>query len=190
MRHQSLSFNCCRKIPCGVIREGDDISLIIIDGYNLIGISHADLGAEREKLIRALSEYRKKKGHDITVVFDGWKSGGRTAGSRTIGGIKVIYTRLGDTADSQIKAILGSEKKEWIVVTSDREIAAFAWGSGSVPVESDKFRRSLDRACSSPSGDDDRSHENDTYEGRDKKRGSPRTLSRKEKALMRVLKKL
>ncbi|MGE5300039.1 MAG: NYN domain-containing protein [Acidobacteriota bacterium] len=190
MRHQSLSFNCYRKISCGVIREGDDISLIIIDGYNLIGISHANLGAEREKLIRALSEYRKKKGHDITVVFDGWKSGGRTAESTTIGGIKVIFTRLGDTADTQIKEIVGSGKKEWIVVTSDRDIAAFAWGSGSVPVESDKFRRSLDLAAGSPSGDGDGSHEDDTCEGRDNKRGSPRTPSRKEKALMRALKKL
>ncbi|MDA8104092.1 MAG: NYN domain-containing protein [Nitrospiraceae bacterium] len=178
------------KIPCGVIREGDYISLIIIDGYNLIGISHADLGAEREKLIRALSEYRKKKGHDITVVFDGWKSGGRTAESRTIGGIKVIYTRLGDTADSQIKEIVRSGKEEWIVVTSDRDIAAFVWGSGSVPVESDKFLRSFDSAAGSLSGDEDRSRENDAYEGRERKRGSPRTLSRKEKALMRVLKKL
>jgi hypothetical protein len=102
----------------------------------------------------------------------------------------VIYTRLGDTADSQIKEILGGGKREWIVVTSDRDIAAFAWGSGSVPVPSDKFRSALERGGDYSGGGNDGRDEDAADDSRDRKGGSPRTLSRKEKALMRVLKKL
>lgn len=176
-------------ILSGIIREGDRISLIIIDGYNLIGISHSNLGAERDRLVRALSEYRKEKGHVITVVFDGWKSGGRFPESQVTGGIRVIYTRLGDTADAVIKAIVGSEKKEWIVVTSDRDIAAFAWSSGSVPVQSETFRRVLEHAGGPVAGNGGL-YNDDAEEGPARKKGKPTTPSRKEKALVRVLKKL
>ncbi len=178
-------------MPRGVVKEGDEhISLIIIDGYNLIGISHDNLGAERDKLIRVLSEYRKKKGHDITVVFDGWKSGGRSHEIQTVGGVKVIYTRLGDTADSVIKMIVGGEKKEWIVVTSDRDIVSFAWANGSVAVSSERFSRLLSSA-GSVDGEDERRAEHDVAEGvPDKRKGRQRTPSRKERTLARVLKKL
>ncbi|MBU4321109.1 MAG: NYN domain-containing protein, partial [Nitrospinae bacterium] len=51
------------------------MSSIIIDGYNLIGIHHKDLESQRQRLVERLAEYKKIKGHYITVVFDGWKSG-------------------------------------------------------------------------------------------------------------------
>lgn len=167
------------------------IALIIIDGYNLIGVSHANLAAERERLVWALSEYRGKKGNDITVVFDGWKSGGRFPESQVTGGIRVIYTRLGDTADSVIKEIVGNRKEEWIVVTSDRDIASFVWASGSVPVSAGRFERLLERAVDASSGERGDCGEDDADgECGGERRGRPRTPSRKEKALLRVLKKL
>ncbi len=166
------------------------IALIIIDGYNLIGVSHRNLGAERERLIRDLSEYRREKGHDITVVFDGWKSGGRFPESQVTGGVRIIYTRLGDTADSVIKTMVGNKKEEWIVVTSDRDISSFAWARGSVPVSAGRFERLLERALRAPSGEGEAPDEPDEDGGSAERKGRQRTPSRKEKALMRVLKKL
>ena len=47
---------------------------IIIDGYNLLGITGKAAGRSetgREDLLRILGAYRHRKGHAITVVFDG-----------------------------------------------------------------------------------------------------------------------
>ena len=55
---------------------------ILIDGYNLIRQSinlrrfeRQSLEAGRKALIAWLSEYRNRKDHRITVVFDSWESG-------------------------------------------------------------------------------------------------------------------
>ncbi len=161
------------------------ISSIIIDGYNLIGIHHRDLEKQREILINSLIEYRKGKSHEITVVFDGWKTGEARESRFVIGGIKVIYSRIGEKADSVIKRIISSERKEWIVVTSDREIAGHAWASGSVPVRAEDFLKATERKMSSFSDEED---EEDYDEPR--RKGNPRKPSKKEKALKRALSKL
>lgn len=165
------------------------MSSLIIDGYNFIGTSHRDLSAKREELVRLLSEYRKVKGHDITVVFDGWKSGSAREETLVTGGIKVIYSRLGENADSVIKRIISREKKEWIVVSSDREIISSAWANGCVPVSSSEFQEALEEAGKSPTGDYDLLPEEDV-EGHGKGKGNPRMASKKEKALLRALRKL
>lgn len=161
------------------------ISSIIIDGYNLIGIQHRDLEKQREILINSLIEYRKRKSHDITVVFDGWKTGEARESRFATGGIKVIYSRIGEKADSVIKRIISSERREWIVVTSDREIAGHAWASGSVPVPAEDFLKATERKMSYLSDEED---EEDYDEPQ--RKGNPRKPSKKEKALKRALSKL
>jgi predicted RNA-binding protein with PIN domain len=168
-----------------IITGGRTISSIIIDGYNLIGIQHRDLQKQREELIQQLIAYRKLKGHEITIVFDGWKSGSHNQEQTVIGGVRVIFSRLGDKADEVIKTMIEQERKEWIVISSDREIMDHAWSCGSLPVPSDQFLRLLDQAGKQTSGD---------YEPLDDdeipQKGNPRQLSKKEKALVRALKKL
>lgn len=176
------------KCPaCRSQREEKVISSIIIDGYNLIGIDHGDLAAQREGLIRMLAEYRRIKGHDITVVFDGWKSGSRVEERLNSGGVKVVYSRLGEKADAVIARIICTEKKEWVVVSSDREIVLKAWACGSVPVSSEKFRAIVEGAGRVVAGEYEPLEEE---EGNVTRKGRSRTPSRKEKALLRVLKKL
>jgi len=138
-------------------------------------------------LIESLIEYKKKKGHNITVVFDGWKTGGAKENHSVIGGIRVIYSRLGEKADSVIRRIISSEKRGWVVVTSDREITAHAWTSGSVPISSEDFTNAIEKMNTEKSI---------AYEVYDEeyiqtsRKGSPRKLSKKEKAIKRVLSKL
>ena len=64
--------------------------------------------------MNALIEYRKGKSHDITVVFDGWKTGEARESQSATGGIKVIYSRIGEKADSVIKThcLLGQERMD------------------------------------------------------------------------------
>ena len=139
-------------------------------------------------MIESLIEYYKKKGHAITVVFDGWKTGGAQENQSVIGGIKVIYSRMGEKADSVIKRIISSERRGWIVVTSDRDIAARAWASGSVPISSEDFINAISKI---------QTEEKNMYEEeyveeyvQTGRKGSPRMLSKKEKAIRNILHKL
>ncbi|MDP2157779.1 MAG: NYN domain-containing protein [Nitrospirota bacterium] len=177
----------CYNITIHTISGGTAISSIIIDGYNLIGIQHRDLQKQREELIQQLIAYKKLKDHDITIIFDGWKSGGQHQEQIVTGGVRVIYSRLGDKADAVINKMIEQENKEWIVITSDREIMNHAWKNSSVPVPSDQFLRLLEQAGKQPSGDYEPLEEDDDEMPQ---KGNPRQLSKKEKALIRVLNKL
>lgn len=131
------------------------------------------------------------KGHEITVVFDGWKSGGAREETLKTGGVAVIYSRLGENADYVIKRIISRDKKEWIVVTSDRDIATFAWANGCIAVPSERFRAVMGKTGSAIGGEYEPLYEDeDEGPGLRKGKGNPRTLSKKEKALMRALRKL
>jgi predicted RNA-binding protein with PIN domain len=98
----------------------------------------------------------------------------------------VVYSRLGEKADTLIRKIITREKKEWIVITSDREVADRAWASGSVPVPSEEFLLRMTQAAHRPGGLYEPLEEEDDAP----RRGNPRQPSKKEKALIRVLGKL
>jgi predicted RNA-binding protein with PIN domain len=164
---------------------GFGISSIIIDGYNLIGIYHKDLEKQRNMLIESLIKYRKRKGHGITVVFDGWKTGEANESHSIVGGIRIIYSRLGEKADSVIKRII-SKSQGCIVVTSDRDITAHAWPSGSIPITSEDFLNAIERRQVEMGVE----YENNDEYIKSTRKGSPRKLSKKEKAIKRVLSKL
>lgn len=167
-----------------------EISFLILDGYNIIGTSHRDLEAQREKLVRFLIEYRVAKGHDIVVVFDGWKAGSGSENSVVKGGVKIIYSRLGENADTVIKRIISKEKREWTVVSSDREIASHAWSVGSIPISSDDFQQFAWRKCG---GDNEMSGMEDSGDDQELSiyaKGNSHRLSKKERAVQRALSKL
>lgn len=146
------------------------------------------MNRQREQLIQLLIAYKKIKGHDITVVFDGWKSGSGREEQFTTGGVRVIYSRLGEKADAVIKRIISREKKEWIVISSDREIMSHAWACGSVPIPSSEFQSLIEKSDTSTTGKYDLIEED--YEGGRQRKGNPQKLSKKEKTLMRVRRKL
>lgn len=139
-------------------------------------------------LIDSLIEYRKKRGHDITIVFDGWKTGGSQESQSVIGGVKVIYSRIGENADSVIKRIISSYRQEWIVVTSDRDITSHAWASGSIPISTGDFLKAIERGIPSDFNEEEYDDGNEYIELQ--RKGNPRKLSKKEKAIKRVLSKL
>jgi predicted RNA-binding protein with PIN domain len=119
-------------------------------------------------------------------VFDGWKTGAGQEYQSVVGGVKIIYSRIGDTADTVIKRILTSHRREWIVVTSDREIADHAWSVDSIPISSDTFLSTFRRY--SQAVPDEEEDQDDYLSIR--RKGNPRQLSRKERAVRRALQKL
>jgi predicted RNA-binding protein with PIN domain len=166
--------------------ERETIANIIIDGYNVIGIQHGDVEAERERFVEALIGYRKRTGHDITVVFDGWRGGSLKPSRTTSGGVTVMYSAHGQTADALIKKIIAEDDKHWIVVSSDRDIQGRAWAGGSVPIESEQFLRKFQAGV--PAGE--YSPIEDDEDDAPARKGNPRKPSKKQKALDRALKKL
>jgi len=151
-------------------------------------VYHKDLETERNKLVDLLIEYRKRKGYHIVVVFDGWKAGGGTESLLVRGGVKIIYSRLGEKADAVIQRILSTERREWIVVSSDREIASHAWSLGSTPLASEEFIPFLRSRAQDDREEDWAEREDDEEEAR--RPGNPKRLSKRERAVRRALGKL
>ncbi|GAB4489275.1 MAG: hypothetical protein OHK006_20740 [Thermodesulfovibrionales bacterium] len=116
------------------------------------------------------------------MVFDGWKTGGREEEHLTTGGVSIIYSRLGDRADRVIKDLVSRREQEWIVVTSDRDVAGRVWASGSVAVPSERFMEILQQAAGKA--------QDDSADSEDPESGSAPARSKREKALAWALKKL
>ncbi|HLA29215.1 MAG TPA: NYN domain-containing protein [Syntrophales bacterium] len=166
---------------------------ILIDGYNLIGIAHRDIEKARHDLIQKLGAYAKVKQHNITVVFDGWKSGQAVETQKRTGGITVIYSQIGEKADDVIKDMLSSGTKSWIAVSSDREIYDFAEKKNFVALTADQFEEKLFLALDAMTRNNDKERWEDDDDLRLKqtgKKGNPQKLSRKEKRKIEALKAL
>lgn len=142
-------------------------------------------------------DYKKIKTHDITVVFDGYKSGAGVENVAVCGGVKVIYSRLGERADDVIKRIISKDRKEWIVVSNDRDIANHAWSVNSIPIPSERFFEIVSRQAGQVGEQTNeetvdelscKDFEEDEYSHASK--GNPCQLSKKEKAIRRALGKL
>jgi predicted RNA-binding protein with PIN domain len=153
----------------------------------------------RDGFVDLLIDYKKIKAHDITVVFDGYKNGAGTEHVTVRGGVKIIYSRLGERADDVIKRIISRDRKEWIVVTSDRSIADHAWSVSSVPIQSDGFyeavlkqinRNKTETETTGKDVDELLYKDIDDGEYGHSLKGNPHRLSKKEKAIRRALGKL
>ncbi len=170
---------------------------IIVDGYNLIRQSdrlraheRSSLEAGRKALVQNLAAYRQLRGHRITVVFDGWSGGSPQEERDRLGGIDIIYSRLGEKADEVIKRLVAGGSEEILVVTSDREIAAFAARRGKTAVDSPVFAERIERIASSPEAGGFQAQEEDEEDAGGKKKGPSRRLSKQKRAQLARLRKL
>ena len=123
---------------------------IIIDGYNLIRnypplsrVEEAEFSKGREGLLEWLSDYRRENNNPITVVFDGGKGGGLTEERDIYKGIKILYSRLGQTADEVIKRLVAREGEKTLVVTSDLELSIYCRYQGAGSIRSEEFARKI-----------------------------------------------
>lgn len=166
------------------------MSYILIDGYNLIGIAHKDFEQARSNLISRLCEYTTLKDHDVTVVFDGWKDGQLNETIMHKGRVTVVFSRLGENADSVIKKILSKDRKPWIVISSDREIADFAYGKDFAAITSSEFEKKLYSAGSITEKDENKAVQDEEDEAPVRRKGNPYKPSKKLKQKQLAIKKL
>lgn len=102
--------------------------MMVVDGYNMIHaweetkyLAQEDLYLAREKLVGALYAYQAYYGHEIMVVFDGYKAADNRGTTVKKKGITVVYTKTGETADTWIERFSYQNQNRYQVtyVTSD-----------------------------------------------------------------------
>jgi uncharacterized protein len=162
---------------------------LIIDGYNLIGSDAGltgNLEHKRNWLVQQLADYHRIKGHAVTVVFDGWRSGSSNEVEQKRDGISVVFSRLGELADSVIVRRARKQSAGCVVVTSDREVRNAVERFGAVALYATEFREMLRHSAEST----DDPEPADSDRGGFNKKGNPRRLSKKERKRRAKLQRL
>ena len=122
----------------------------LIDGHNLIpklGLRLDSMDDEQE-LIAILQEYaRIERKKQVEVYFDGAPPS--HAGIRRLGTVTAHFIHQGTTADDAIRRRLkkmGKSAKNWIVISSDRQVQAEARSVRASVTSSDEFAKGLRQA--------------------------------------------
>ena len=105
----------------------------------------------REALLRDLAAYRQRKGHAVTVVFDGWQQGQPMEGREHRAGVQVIYSKRGERADQVIQRLAREYGADCAIVSSDNEIVNYAKTHGAFVMGAQEFSLKL-RSSGLPSG--------------------------------------
>ncbi|UCD71711.1 MAG: NYN domain-containing protein [Syntrophobacterales bacterium] len=171
---------------------------LIVDGYNLIRqspslreVESRGLQMGRETLIRQLASYKRARGHEITVVFDGWHSGSLTESQQWQRGILVIYSKRDERADEVIKRMAKRFRQGAVVVTSDREVAYFVETVGATAVSSEEFEGRMGIAVITEAKGMEPEEAGDDVRGKGtKKKGPARRPSKRRRRTIQRLKKL
>jgi predicted RNA-binding protein with PIN domain len=161
---------------------------LIIDGYNLLALDkRLDRGLEqsRDSLIKNLVRYRQAKPMNLTVVFDGWRSGSASETRLAQDGIAIVYSRLGEKADAVVIRLAREKNTGAVVVSSDREIRNAVERFGAVAIHAQEFSeilQELDIAGGATEFDD--------WQDGPADRGGANRLSKAERKRQDKLKKL
>lgn len=123
---------------------------LLVDGYNLLGSARmagpagpGRLEAARDGLLHALAGYRQRKGHAITVVFDGWQGGLGAEQREFQSGVEVVYSKRGERADQVIERLARLYGRDCAVVSSDHEVINAARAAGAFVIGAPDFRAKL-----------------------------------------------
>jgi predicted RNA-binding protein with PIN domain len=161
---------------------------LIVDGYNLIGSDRGLVGAlepKRNWLVQRLSAYQKIKQFNVTLVFDGWRSGRNEEVAQKKDGVTVVYSRVNEKADAVIIRLAREKGAGSVVVTSDREIRSAIERFGAIAVSAGEFNQIL-RALDGNSSDEDFPEEEIDVS----RRGNPRRASKSDRRRNDKLRKL
>lgn len=133
--------------------------MYLIDGNNVIGQRgkgyeswYHDKPGARRQFLKALAALAQAKKLRLTAVFDGAPDLSFPDGS-SFRGVKVFYARPGSDADTRIVEMAEAErnKKNLIVVTSDRKLADRVRVCGVRVMRSGEFRKMMDDASATVS---------------------------------------
>jgi predicted RNA-binding protein with PIN domain len=169
---------------------------IIIDGYNLIrqsgffsAFDNQDIQIGRETLVETLAAYKRIKGHKITVVFDGANAPLFSQARDRIKGIKVRFSRSGESADNVIKSMAAKEREKALIVSSDVDVVHWASSKGCATISSPEFEDKIFMAVHMDSKGIDQ-EDNGGWIPTTKKKGPSRRFPKKKRRSRAKIQKL
>lgn len=145
-------------VPARALADDDPVRLdqlvtlprahLIVDGYNVTkrGFGDMSLEQQRNRLVGGLGVIAAQTGAEVTVVFDGAERvHGLPPAPR---GVRVLFSRKGETADELIRRLVRAEPagRPVVVVSSDREVADGVRRHGAYPLSADALVRRLTRS--------------------------------------------
>jgi predicted RNA-binding protein with PIN domain len=121
---------------------------LVVDGYNVTkkGFGEISLEQQRSRLVNGLGGLAAQTRAEVTVVFDGAERvHGLPPAPR---GVRVLFSRKGETADELIRRLVRAEPagRPVVVISSDKEVADGVRRHGAYPLSSDSLLRRLSRA--------------------------------------------
>lgn len=191
--------------------------IVILDAYNILkrNDSNGEISyARRQQFIQQLVRYNKIKKNQLYVIFDGGQS--KWSDTSRIDGVTIVYSGYQYDADSYIKMMLDQyHAQEVLLVSSDRELNAYAYEREVPSIDSEHFYALMTRSpeptatkatrtgivCTAESSSEEvdqimreasgtvpRKVEDDSIDESNRK--SKKTISKQEKKLVRILEKL
>ena len=128
---------------------------LIVDGYNMIfaweelkALAQEGIAFARDRLKDRLANYAAFLGCDLILVFDGYKVQDNPGSVETENGIRVVYTKEGETADAYIEKLVTDLGKDAAVhvATSDALIQLTALRMGTLRMSARELETELQRA--------------------------------------------
>jgi predicted RNA-binding protein with PIN domain len=121
---------------------------LIVDGYNVTktGFGEISLEQQRSRLVNGMGGIAAQTRAEVTVVFDGAE---RVVGlPATPRGVRVLFSRKGETADELIRRLVRAEPagRPVVVISSDKEVADGVRRHGAYPLSALTLLRRLARA--------------------------------------------
>ncbi|HEV2089110.1 MAG TPA: NYN domain-containing protein, partial [Cryptosporangiaceae bacterium] len=121
---------------------------LVVDGYNVTktGFGETSLEQQRTRLVTGLGGLAAQHNAEVTVVFDGAER--LPVAPVSPRGVRVLFSRPGETADTLIRRLVRAEPpgRPVVVVSSDNEVADGVRRCGAHPVPSAVLLRRLARA--------------------------------------------
>ena len=127
---------------------------LIVDGYNVINawdklkkLYVDDLETARDTLVGYILEYSRMKGYEAYVVFDAYNVKNKSEKIEDFHGVKVVFTKENQTADSYIEKFISSLSRydSVAVVTSDYAEQQIVLGKGCSRVPARELIEDLNR---------------------------------------------
>ena len=135
--------------------HSEDTEYLLVDGYNIIfawdelqRLAAQDIAAARGALIDILANYQGFRKCRVIVVFDAYKVKGNPGSVQTVHGIKVVYTKEAETADTYIERATYELRRERRVrvATSDGPEQVIILGHGALRVSARAFHAEVEAA--------------------------------------------
>ena len=135
--------------------HSEDTEYLLVDGYNIIfawdelqRLAAQDIAAVRGALIDILANYQGFRKCRVIVVFDAYKVKGNPGSVQTVHGIKVVYTKEAETADTYIERATYELRRERRVrvATSDGPEQVIILGHGALRVSARAFHAEVEAA--------------------------------------------